>query len=128
MPKVNGLTPKQKALADYFIETGNASEAARRAGYKNHKNIGIDAVKTLKKPVVAAYVEEKLKPKEDQRIATAEEVMQFFTDVMNGRVKDQFGLDASLTDRLNAGKELMKRHAVVDATKKTDSVTVVIDV
>ena len=28
------LTPKQKAFADYYIETGNATEAARKAGYK----------------------------------------------------------------------------------------------
>ena len=28
------LTPKQKAFADYYIELGNATEAARRAGYK----------------------------------------------------------------------------------------------
>ena len=27
------LTPKQKAFADYYIETGNATEAAIRAGY-----------------------------------------------------------------------------------------------
>ncbi|RQN13726.1 terminase small subunit, partial [Clostridium perfringens] len=28
------LTPKQKAFAEYYIETGNATEAARKAGYK----------------------------------------------------------------------------------------------
>ena len=29
------LTPKQKAFADYYIECGNATEAAKRAGYKD---------------------------------------------------------------------------------------------
>lgn len=28
------LTPKQKAFADYYIECGNATEAARKAGYQ----------------------------------------------------------------------------------------------
>jgi len=27
------LTPKQRAFADFYIELGNATEAARRAGY-----------------------------------------------------------------------------------------------
>ena len=122
------LTPKQKAFADYYIETGNASEAARKAGYKEYKSSGVEAAKTLKNPNVAAYIAEHIKPKEESRIASAEEVMQFFSDVMNGKVKDQFGLDASLSDRLNAGRELMKRHAVADAAKNMDKVTVVIDV
>ena len=55
-----------------------------------------------------------MKPTEEKRIATADEVLQFLTDVMQGRVKDQFGLDASLQDRTNAAKELMKRYAVAD--------------
>lgn len=29
---VEELTPKQKAFADYYIECGNATEAAKRAG------------------------------------------------------------------------------------------------
>lgn len=123
------LTPKQKAFADYYIELGNATEAARRAGYKgNTKTLTVVASQNLAKHSISEYIAEKVSPKEEKRIATAEEVMQFFSDVMNGKVKDQFGLDASLSDRLNAGKELMKRHAVADATKSMDKVTVVIDV
>lgn len=122
------LTPRQKAFADYYIETGNATEAARKAGYKEYKSMGVEASKTLKNPNVAAYIAAHIKPKEESRIATAEEVMKFFSDVMNGKVKDQFGLDASLSDRLNAGKELMKRHTVADAAKNMDKVTVFIDV
>ena len=36
---------------------------------------------------------------------------------MRGEVKDQFGLDASLTDRLKAGDALMKRYAAGGAKK-----------
>ncbi|WP_180235255.1 terminase small subunit, partial [Bacillus cereus] len=28
------LTPKQQAFCDYYIEIGNATEAAKKAGYK----------------------------------------------------------------------------------------------
>lgn len=121
------LSPKQKAFADYYIECGNATEAARKAGY-SEKNVGENAAKTLKSPKVAAYVSERLKQQEKGRVASADEVMRFYSSVMRGEVKDQFGLEASLSDRINAGKELMKRHAVADAVENTDKVTVIIDV
>ena len=44
-----------------------------------------------------------------ESVATAEEVMQFFTSVVRGEVKDQFGLDATLSDRMRAAQEIAKR-------------------
>ena len=111
------LTPKQKAFADYYIETGNATEAAKRAGYskKSAYSIGDE---NLKKPAISAYIKSRMAEIDAGRIATADEVMKFYTSVMRGEVKDQFGLDAQLADRLNAGKELMKRFAAVDDKQK----------
>lgn len=100
------LTPKQQAFADYYIECGNATEAARRAGYKQPH---VQGSQTLEKLSVAAYIAERVKPTEEKRIATGDEVMEFFTKVMEGEVKDAFDLPPSLQDRLNAAKELAKR-------------------
>ena len=117
------LTPKQKAFADAYIETGNATEAARRAGYseKTAKQIGSE---NLSKPYVSAYIKSRMADLEAQRVASADEVMRFFSSVMRGEVKDQFGLDASLQDRLSAGKELMKRYAVTTSKAAQHSGTV----
>lgn len=104
------LTPKQQAFADYYIETGNATEAARRAGYSS-KNVGENAAKTLKNPKVAAYISERMGEQDRKRVADANEVIEFYTAVMRGEIKDQFGLEASLSDRLKAGDSLMKRYA-----------------
>lgn len=111
------LTLKQKAFADYYIETGNASEAARRAGYSKNSAYAIGD-ENLKKPEISAYIKSRLSEIDAGRIATADEVMKFYTSVMRGEIKDQFGLEAQLTDRLNAGKELMKRFAAVDERQK----------
>lgn len=104
----DGLTPKQKAFADYYIECGNAAEAARRAGYKakSARQIGTE---NLSKPSISAYIAERTAPTEEKRIATGDEVMEFFTKVMDGKVKDAFGLDVSISDRLAAGREILKR-------------------
>lgn len=109
------LTPKQKAFADYYIEIGNATEAAKKAGY-SEKTAGQIAEQNLKKLEILQYIAERTKPLEDKRIADADEVMRFFTSVMRGEVKDQFGLDPSLKDRTDAAKELAKR--TVDLSKK----------
>ena len=119
MVKKMGLTPKQKAFADYYIECGNATEAARKAGYGgNTKTLQAISSENLSKPIISAYIAERIKPTEEKRIATADEVMQFYTAVMLGEVKDQFGLEASLSDRLKACDSLMKRVAAVGDKNK----------
>lgn len=103
------LTPKQRAFADYYIETGNATEAARRAGYKG-KNLNRIASENLSKLDIKQYIDERLSKIEDTRIAKGEEVLQYLTKVMRGEEKDQFGLDASLQDRTKAAELLGKRY------------------
>lgn len=49
------------------------------------------------------------------RVASADEVLQFYSAVIRGEVKDQFGLDASLADRIKAADSLMKRYNVAAA-------------
>lgn len=111
------LTPKQKAFADYYLETGNATESAKLAGYSENsaKQIGTE---NLSKPSISQYIAERQKQVEDSRIADISEVLQFFTSVMRGEIKDQFDFDPSLSDRLSAGKELMKRYEKGDDGKK----------
>lgn len=104
------LTPKQQAFADYYIECGNATEAARRAGYSEDsaRQIGVE---NLTKPSISEYISARMEEEAKKRVADANEVIEFYTAVMRGEVKDQFGLDASLADRLKAGDSLMKRYA-----------------
>ena len=113
------LKPRQKAFADYYIECGNSTEAARKAGYSEKTCYAIGA-ENLKKPHISAYIAERMQAQNEARVASADEVLQFFSSVMRGEVKDQFGLDAALSDRLNAGKELMKRYAAADNAARAD--------
>lgn len=103
------LTPKQQAFADYYIECGNATEAAKRAGYseKTAYSVGNE---NLRKPEISSYIAARMAEIASARVANCAEVMEFYTAVMRGEVKDQFGLDASLSDRLKAGDSLMKRY------------------
>ena len=52
------LSRKQRAFVEQYVHhtNGNASEACRRAGYKNGKAIGQQAYENLKKPEVVAAI------------------------------------------------------------------------
>lgn len=75
------LTPKQRAFCDYYIETGNATEAAIKANYskKTAKETGYE---NLTKPHIKKYIDEKLEEISSNRIADAEEIMEYLTKVL----------------------------------------------
>lgn len=110
------LTQKQKAFADEFLKCGNATEAAKRAGYSEQsaRQMGTE---NLSKPSISSYIQERQKQIDDERIADIAEIQRFYSSVLRGEVKDQFGLDASLETRIAAGRELMKRFEKAESNK-----------
>ena len=71
------------------------------------------------------FIQKKLEEKENQRIASQDEVLQYLTKVMRGEEKDQFGLDASLQDRTKCAELLGKRYGTfVDKKEVTGNYTV----
>lgn len=108
------MTNRQRAFCDHYISTGNAAQAARQAGY-SERSARTTGARMLANADTKTYIAHKLEVLEGQRIATADEVLQFLTSVMRGEVKDQFGLDPALSDRLKAGQELLKRFSAADA-------------
>lgn len=114
------LTQQQKAFADYVLETGNQTEAYLKAyqNVKKNDTAAAAASRLLRNVKVSAYIAERQKQIEDSRIANVTEILQFFSSVMRNEEKDQFGLDASLSDRITAGKELMKRYEKSDDGRK----------
>ena len=123
------MTEKQKRFCDFYIETGNAKEAAIRAGYseKTAKQIGQE---NLTKPDLRAYIDERLAELKNERTADAQEVLEHLTAVMRGEYKEAtligvgegaqavVDIDVGAKDRLKAAELLGKRHALF--TDKVD--------
>lgn len=54
------LTPKQQLFVSEYLKTGNATEAARKAGYKgNDKTLGQVGAENLRKPGISRVLEER---------------------------------------------------------------------
>ena len=122
------LTPKQKRFCEEYLKSGNATEAAKKAGYKE-TSCRVLAAENLSKPAISAYIKRRLDEQEAALVADANEVLQVYSAVMRGEVKDQFGMDASLSDRLKAADSLAKRLAAAELKPNAeDAVRVIIDV
>ena len=122
------LTPKQKRFCEEYLKSGNATDAAKKAGYKE-TSCRVIAAENLSKPAISAYIKRRLDEQEAAQVADANEVLQFYSAVMRGEVKDQFGMDASLSDRLKAADSLAKRLAAAELKPNAeDAVRVIIDV
>lgn len=127
---MKSLTVKQRRFVDAYIETGNAAEAARRAGYKS-RNADVMGRENLRKPTVRKVLEARLKELEDAQIADAKEVMQFLTASMRGEIQEEVvvvegngkGYSSARIikkqllahDRLDAAKQLAKRFGLDSA-------------
>lgn len=82
------LTPKQQKFADEYIVSGNAADAARKAGYSERtaRSVGQE---NLTKPDIKNYIETRLKQLASKRVATQQEVLEFLTRIMRREELEQ---------------------------------------
>ncbi|MHC5407327.1 terminase small subunit [Listeria seeligeri] len=114
------ITEKQKRFADEYIKCGNATEAARLAGYSS-KTANRIATENLSKPVIKDYINKVLSELEEKRIMGYTEAMQLFTEIARGEMEEEVIISnengcsvvtkhADINQRLSALKEIVKRH------------------
>lgn len=97
------LTPKQQAFVEAYA--GNATDAARKAGYTgNDKTLGVTGSRVLANASVLAAIAARQAPARTARIATREQRQEFWTETM-------LDVNASLSDRLRASELLGKSEA-----------------
>ena len=120
MADANTLTEKERIFADEYIKTTNATQSAIKAGY-SEKSASSKGSQLLRKVKVRKYIDGVMEKRSKNTIATADEVLEYLTKVMNGEEKDAFGLDASIADRTKAAELLGKRHMLFTDKVKLDA-------
>ncbi len=122
------ITKKQSKFIDIFMNTNNLTQAYKEAGFKYQFPESIENIPNEKKrkqaedaflrgrakdvnalPAVQQELKKRLEIQRLRDSARAGEVMFFLSEVMRGNIKDQFGLDAPLSERTRAAVELAKR-------------------
>ena len=115
------LTIKQKKFADEYIISGNATEAAKIAGY-SEKTAAVIGAENLIKPNIKSYIEARLAELEDKAIAKQDEVLKYLTSIIRGEQTEQVlmldgdgaqkitNIEVSAKDRIRAAELLGKRY------------------
>ena len=105
------LTLRQEVFVNEYVKTGDKQSAAIVAGYKSPDTL-------MKKPEILAEIQTRTEQSKLDAIATGTDAMLFLSRVMRGEVKDQFGLDPQLKDRINACTEILKRTKDIELKRK----------
>ena len=103
------LTPKQKAFADNYIKNGgNASDAARKAGYKQPE---VQGHENLRKPYIESYIAERqaeIDKINGTDIMSLADIQKRRSQIASGALKDSFGFGPAFTEQLKAMSDLEK--------------------
>ena len=114
------LTPKQQKFADEYIKSGNAADAARKAGYKEN-TARVAGAQNLTKLNIKKYIDEQMNEIASKRIMDATEAVELLTSIARGETKETVYIgtadgvyekhkEADLKTRISATKEILKRY------------------
>lgn len=126
------LTLKQQRFADEYIISGNATEAAIKAGYskKTARSIGQE---NLTKPDIKKYIDEKMERLKSDKVADQQEILEFLTSVVRGEKTEQTligegmgeqritDIEIAANQRIKAAELLGKRYSMwTDKVEQTN--------
>lgn len=111
------LTQKQQRFVDEYIISGNATQAAIKAGYskKTAKQMGTE---NLAKPIIKAELDRRNAEIKSAKTADMQEVMEYLASVMRGEQTESVAtakgiyndVPVSAKDRIKAAELIGKRH------------------
>lgn len=116
------LNKKQKAFADYYIESLNATESYAKAYECSYNTARTNGARLLANANIKKYIDEVMSAKDESRIASQDEILQILTDIARGITEEevvqfsQLGEELRTTrkptikDRMKASELLGKRY------------------
>ena len=128
------LNDKEKCFAsEYIINKGNAYQAALQAGYK--KNTAKVAYQWLEepktnstekrnlpyKPELKKYIDEQLEKMQSEKVATAQEVLEYLTSVMRGESESEIVVVEGCGDGFSEARRISKNPDEKEKLKAADS-------
>lgn len=107
------MTVKQQRFCDFYIISGNATDAAIQAGYskKTANRIGSE---NLDKPAIKAYIDARMTELQSERVADQQEILEYLTAVMRRELKEYTPI-ATFTEKVtwkDGKKHVMKSEGV----------------
>lgn len=113
------LTNKQKRFCEEYLIDLNATQAAIRAGYskKNANNI---ASENLAKPNIQEYLKERMDSKQNDLIASQDEVLQYLTRVMRDKTDSDQVVMEGIGDGVSMARTIRVKPSERDKLKAAE--------
>lgn len=117
------MKEKQKRFCEEYLVDCNATQAAIRTGYSK-KTARAVGQRLLTNVDIKKYIDQQLQKLKNEKIADAQEVLEYLTSVMRGEQKEQVALltgegvqdlvqkDVSAKDRIKAAELIGKRYGL----------------
>ena len=134
------LNEKQKAFADYYIESLNATESYKKVYECSYNTARTNGARLLTNANIKKYIDEVMSAKDESRIASQDEILQILTDIARGVTEEevvqfsQLGEELRTTrkptikDRMRASELLGKRYRMwVDKVEANVNQQVIFD-
>lgn len=112
------LSPKEEKFINYYFESGNGTQSYLKAyGDTTVGNAAVQASQLLRKPKIIAALDSLMDHATRDSIADAIEVMEYYTAVLRGDIKETVLLAGSqlvereplIAERTRAAEQLSKR-------------------
>ena len=119
---MKNLNTRQKKFAEYYAQSGNASESARRAGY-SAKYINSNVQKLLQNTAISEYIKQLSDKLKDERIMSAKDRQVALSDIARNDGQDTSDRIRAI-DTLNkmTGEYTVKVDAKVEQSEKLSDV------
>ena len=115
------LTLKQKAFCDYYIESNNATESYKKAySCKSSRTAEMNGCKLLRNTKIEDYINQRIKKIENNRIASATEVLEYLTRVMRGEEKEEVVTTVNTGNGYSEIQKVIKEPGIKDKTKASE--------
>ena len=122
------LTSKQQKFVNEYIISGNATQAAIKAGYSK-KYANTNANKLLQNTTIKATLNRRMLEIESKKIGDAKEVLEFYFRVLRGEETEEVPMSTadsvvtvtktpSIKDKVSVAREIMKRFPLYDPMEK----------
>lgn len=113
------LNARQKAFCEFYVVCGNATEAAKKAGYSERTARSIGQ-RLLTNVDIQKYIQELLDKLEEKRMASAEEVLKFLTASMRGEVEEEVVVVEGEGDGCSSARKMKKQISAKERIKAAE--------
>lgn len=113
------LTERQKRFVEEYIQSGNATQSAIKAGY-SPKAAKEAASRLLTFVNVKSEVEARLKELESERVATTQEIQEYLTAVMRGELDEEVVVNVGVGKGYTRADKIKAQVGAKDRTKAAE--------